>query len=160
MAWEKLASTKLTVAGDTIDSGTISAKKFLFIQAFTFATGGATGDGLRFNSDSGSNYSQRKSSNGGGDSTATSTNRIAYDASGDSNDKFTTAFIINISDEEKLVIGDLVQRSSAGASNTPDRSEFVGKWSNTSTQITSVQIVNLDAGDFDVDSELVIWGTD
>ena len=131
----------------------------MWIEAFTQATGGITGDALRFNSDSSSVYSQRKSVDGGSDSTATS-NRIAYDATGSSNDKFTSAYIINVADEEKLVTGELNQRNSSGSGSAPRRSEFVGKWANTSNSITSVQIVNLDAGDFAIGSTLKVWGFD
>jgi len=158
--WEELASVELTGSASVIDSGTITAKKYLWVEAFTQATGGATGDGMRFQSDSGDNYSQRKSADGGSDSTATSTNRIAYDATGSSNDKFTSAYIVNNADEEKLVIGELNQRNTSGSGSAPRRSEFVGKWANTSNSITSVQIVNLDAGDFASGSILKVWGFD
>ena len=64
--WEELASVELGTAGDTIDSGTITAKKYLWFQVYT--KGANTETQFRFNSDSGANYASRRSGDGGSDS--------------------------------------------------------------------------------------------
>ena len=58
--WEELANVDLSGGtGNSLSSGTISAKKYLWVQAYLEQSGsGDTGNILRFNSDSGSNYSQ------------------------------------------------------------------------------------------------------
>ena len=68
--WEELASVELGSAGDTINSGTITAKKYLWFQCYT--KGANTETQFRLNSDSGSNYASSRSSDGGAYSTFTS----------------------------------------------------------------------------------------
>jgi hypothetical protein len=54
--------------------------------------------------------------------------------------EYYNMFIINNSANEKLDICHTVGRSTAGAGNTPVRKETVGKWANTSSQITDINI--------------------
>jgi len=69
-------------------------------------------------------------------------------------------FIINNSSNEKLVISHTVQQNTAGAANAPRRIENVGKWANTSNQITEIDIDNTGAGSYDTNSKLRVWGSD
>ena len=56
--WEELASVELSSASDTLSSGTITAKKYLWFQYFI--KGNASGrQKIQFNGDRGSNYSYR-----------------------------------------------------------------------------------------------------
>ena len=50
--------------------------------------------------------------------------------------------------------------NASGASNTPDRKEIVGKWTNTSDQITTIKANNSGAGSYKEGSELIVWGSD
>ena len=158
MAWELLASTKLTSTSDTIDSGTITAKKFLNIQVHTISSGQVTAN-YRFNSDSGTNYSRRQSSNGSEGTGINQTLVLAgWGETGETT--YVNSYVINIADEEKLVITHLIANGTNGSANVPNRREIVGKWTNTSDQITNVEVFNNDLGDFASDSELVVWGID
>ena len=158
--WEELASTTTLSAGDTLSSGTISAKKYLWVQA-TYKNDGAAdiNAGPRFNSDSGNNYSSRYSFNGGAETARTSRNKCDIE-SGSQEHKFCNMFIINNASNEKLVITHLVTNNGSGAGNAPQRWESVSKWANTSSQITQIDFPQLDAGDYAAGAELRVWGAD
>jgi hypothetical protein len=159
--WEELASVQLGSASDTLSSGTIAAKKYLFVQTYTKATGGTVEPDSRFNSDSGTNYADRYSINGGSDGTGTSISQgvrgsgVAYRA-------LFTDFIINNASNEKLVIRHVIYPTAAGAGTAPSRRETVGKWANTSSQITSIDWVdNSGSGaQMDTGSFIKVWGSD
>ena len=159
MAWEKLASNKLTTAGDTLIDTTITAKKHLWIQESKIPTGNCRSK-YQFNSDTGNNYAQRYSDNGGTDGTFTSSPVIYAYHSGGSAKALSTTYIINETSKEKLLICEIVENGGDGAGNAPNRQEIVGKWENTSNQITSIKIFNDGTGSFDTDSEVTVYGTD
>jgi len=156
--WEELSSTTTSSAGDTLSSGTISAKKYLWVQA-TYKNNGAAdiNAGPRFNSDSGNNYSSRYSLNGGADTARTSRNKCDTE-SGSQEHKFCNMFIINNASNEKLVITHVVTNNGSGSGNAPQRWESVSKWANTSSQITQIDFDQLDAGDYAAGAELRVWG--
>jgi len=161
LGWEKLGSTKLTTAGDTITVDSLTAKKHLMIQVHIIQSGQLDDVVYRFNNDTGSNYANRRNGNGGSDSTHTSNSYIwFYKGTPSAQDEHVTSHVINESSKEKLVISEMVL-ATAGAGNAPDRAESVGKWANTSNQITRVDVVNINGtGDFDTDSECTVYGTD
>ena len=159
-----MASVELEAAADSMDSGSFTAKKYLWVQIQYTATGGNVVNSVRFNSDGGSNYARRGSDNGGseqvdGNETQISNGLNSDISSGDS--AFMSMFIINKSDKEKLVIADLSSNDSGtGAGTAPDRAEFVGKWANTSSQITSIQVPDLSSGQYNTGSRIKVWGAD
>lgn len=138
--WEELASIDTTTSSD-MDTGTFTAKKYLWVQLFIEASGGIIYD-ARFNGDSGSNYAYRKSTNGGADGTTTSDSVMFSNHGFGSHPHFENWFIINNASNEKLVIGNSMSQGSAGAGNAPNRQEKVGKWANTSDQITQITVNN------------------
>ena len=66
-------------------------------------------------------------------------------------------FIINNASNEKLVIVNSMSQGSAGAGNAPNRQEKVGKWANTSNQITQITINN---GGISARYVCKVWGSD
>ena len=156
--WEELASVELGSANATIDSSTITAKKYLWIQ--TYITGSSANNRLhvRFNSDT-STYSDRYSHNGGADYTDVSSGSARVSNNNDTVPKFVNMFVINNSSNEKLGIAHEVSQNTAGAGNAPNRTESVFKWDETASQITSVQIINL-SGTWNTGSILKVWGAD
>lgn len=161
MAWQKLGSTKLTTAADTITVDGFTAKKHLMIQIHTLGVG-AINNRLRFNNDSGNNYAYRISGNGGSDSTTTSHAGIPFGNGNtqDPDNAFDNIYVINEQTKEKLVIGHTITDEGTGAGNAPQRNEVVAKWANTSNAITRVDLVNTSSGDFAADSEITVYGTD
>jgi hypothetical protein len=151
--WEELASVSADGSSSTLSSGTITAKKYLWLQFYSDNMGSGK---IRFNSDTGSNYSRRYSANGGSDVTSTSLGYLPIGYT-------TTAilhniFIVNNSANEKLCIIHDSERNTAGAGNAPYRMEEVGKWSNTSSQITQIDLTQ--NSNFASSSVLKIWGSD
>ena len=155
--WEELASVQGNGTSTTLSSGTIPAKKYLWVQGFTGDAGGANNSALQFNSDTGSNYATRRNLDGGSDTTWLSQ---AYTQLGTNTNCFFNTFIINNSANEKLAITHWVQRSTAGAANAPSRGEFVGKWANTSNQITNVTLMQQTTSiNWGTDVHLKVWGS-
>ena len=154
--WEELASVN-GAGTSTITSGTITAKKYLWVQLYTKTTGATASTQLRFNSDSGANYARRYSDNGGAD--GTTLNAVSCDTlGGDATGCFYNYFIINVSANEKLVIMHRVRQNTAGAGNAPNREEDVYKWVNTATQITEISITK-SPDTYDTASILKVWGS-
>ena len=158
--WEELKSVSLSSGADTLDSGSFTSKKYLWIQAF-IPEGAAHQGYIYFNNDTGANYSRRGSINGGSDISTDSDNEINW--SHDTNSaKYLNMFVINKSDEDKLCIAEYTDYNSAGAGNAPNRIEWVYKWVNTSAQISSVKLYNNQASsnDFPSGTLLKVWGFD
>ena len=159
-SWKELGRTTLGSAGDDITVSSFTAKDNLMILCSTISTGNIDG-ALRFNTDTGSNYAIRRSENGGSDATGTSQAKLILDRGHAAypNNTFSVSNMNNISAQEKLVIG----HSIAGVNGTgtaPDRTEMTGKWTNTSSQVTSVTCNNSDSGSWDTGSEVVVLGCD
>ena len=155
--WIRLAHVALSGAGDTIDSGTFTAKKNMKVIIHTIASGTILPT-LTFNNDSGSNYANRYNSDESSETTQTSQTSIQIDAISGSFNQFHTMYITNVETKEKLLINEMIGANTAGAGNAPRRSENVAKWANTSSQITSIQVVNAGSGDFDTGSYITVFG--
>ena len=155
--FEELASVTASGSSTNLSSGTITAKKYLWIQAQYSKSSNGTLT-TTFNNDTGSNYSFRKSTNGGSDSTFTSQASIAEGYS-QSQIAFLNMFIINNTSNEKLVMAHTVLADGTGAGTAPTRIEYVGKWANTSNQITEIDL-DSSGGNFDNHSMIKVWGAD
>ena len=161
--WEELASVQASGSSATLSSGTFTAKKYLWVQAFVDS---ATTVDVRLRmgngtADSGNNYAYRSSTDGGADSTSTSANHAALDSGTPNVPSFMNMFIINNSSNEKLIIVHQTDGDTAGAGTAPDRRETVAKWANTSNQADIIDLVN-GAGttNFTSNSILKVWGAD
>jgi hypothetical protein len=159
MAWGKAGSTTLTSAGDSVDIGTITASKTMNTMFHVINNGSTTDGTLRFNNNSSANYPSRWSNNGGSENTATN---HTYTLAGywGSEDTLGINYICNVSGEEKLSIMYAVARGTAGAGNAPNRREAVGKFTETTGQITDVEGFNEQAGSFDTNTNLTVLGSE
>ena len=147
--WEELASVELDSTEDELPSGTFTAKKYLWVQWYVKKTGTAN-TRWRFNDDDGSNYSSRSHVlNNWAEQTDQTTFFTHADTSGNA---FGNMFIINNSANEKLVIPQEV-------SDTVGRYNGVAKWDNTSSQITSIKLMNTDTGGFQSGTIMKVWGS-
>jgi len=168
--WEPLADVDLSAGVDsTIDSGTFTAKKYLWVQAWYKGTAvGSVGNTfMRVGNgtvDTGSNYASRGSTNGLADVTALTTQTAAtiYDDAGSDNvGFFINFFILNNASNEKLIINHGVQGNAAGAASPPTRFESVNKWTNTSVQINRIELIPQAATPLLAkESFLKVWGSD
>ena len=158
--WEELASVDYDASTpDELVTGTIAAKKYLWVQAYINGNGTQDNTSFRFNGDTGNNYCWRNSANGGADYTVVNYNYLRT-LDGDKEHSLTNTFIVNNSASEKLLIANAVQFTTAGAGTAPNRNETVGKWANTSSQITDITYIQFGAGSFDTGSTLKVWGHD
>jgi len=159
--WEELASVELTGTSATLDSGTITAKRYLWIQYYIGTRTATNNDLMTFNSDTGSNYAQREQRNGGSDGTRTNHPNIfsVPETSPSTNPTFSNTFIVNDSANEKLLISHCFAQNTAGAGNAPsERYEIFGKWTNTSSQITRITIT-ANTSTYPTGSILKVWGS-
>ena len=161
--WTELASVTTLTTGN-VDSGTFTAKKYLWIQFELIVNAyDDTGVVIQFNADTAGNYTNRISQNGAGDGTNVSQTSIGTTISGGKR-IFGNMFIINNSANEKLVIGHTVvigttaNSTAEGAGVAPRRVEFVGKWANTASQITKI-VLDDTAANF-VSGQIKVWGSD
>lgn len=157
--WEEIGRTTLGVAGDTISVTPITAKKYIKILISVVGSGAINLD-MKFNNDTSNNYAYRRSINGGAEDNQTSQGAIQLQDSTSALPMFSEVEVLNISAQEKMIIGHTIRQNTAGAGNAPARVEVVGKWVNTSAQITRIDIVNALAGDFAIGSEVVVLGHD
>ena len=149
--WEELATA--SGAGSTLDSGTFTAKKYLWVQCYCKPTS-STNIRLNFNSDVSGNYAIRESVNGGTD--ATNIQQGNSDSLTGTSDGvlFFNMFIINNAGSEKLWISH-GQENSAGSNSAPIPKEVYGKWVNTNDSITKIVATS----NFGAGSELKVWGS-
>ena len=156
--WEELASVNASGSSTNLSSGTITAKKYLWIQCYSEGTGGDII--TTFNNDTGSNYTRLYSIDGGADGSDVNQTGIdnMHNAGLPTDDAFSNWFIINNSANEKLIMGHSVQNGSAGAGTAPPRLEFAGKWTNTASQITEIDF-DSSSGNFGSNSIIKVWGS-
>ena len=162
--WQELASVDLSSGADEISTGTIASKKYIMWNYHVLSSGATNGlDNIsfRFNNDSGNNYCYRHNDNGGSDGTVTNNSKLRFRSGGaTAQDFFGSGYIINKSDKEKLLISEQVYNGGDGAGNAPNRAEMVGKWTNTSAQITEIDLIQDGAGSFLTGSYLQVFGAD
>lgn len=155
--WEEIGRTTLSSAGDTITVSSLPARKYLWLKVSTINTGGDTNHNIQCNGDTGNSYSSRYSTNGAADTTLTSRSDAPI-LSSTTAPKYSDVWISNIATEEKIFTSVSVARNSAGAASAPDKWEGVGKWANTSNQISSITLKNSGAGDYAIGSEVIVLG--
>ena len=81
-----------------------------------------------------------------------------YSGFGGGSPQFSNMFIMNNSADEKFAINQMVYQDTAGAGNAPQRVDSVGKWTNTSSQITSIDITGGSAT-LSTSSFMKVWGS-
>ena len=159
MAWGKLKNKTLTSAGDNITTDAFGSRKFITWLCHRLTGAGDQSGFYRFNSDTASVYAERRSSNGGADSTAVSQTRIQNDASSIT-DNFCISYGINILGEEKLSLFFNINGNTAGAGNAPIRHEGVGKYvPSPDANITSITQLVTTGNNIPIDSNLSALGS-
>lgn len=157
--WEELGRTTLSGAGDTISVTSLPTRKYIMVIWKTLATGGTTNGIVRFNNDSGNNYANRTSTDGGADSTAGSGSSIfAGDTGTAAVPKFGYFHFENTAAQEKIVTGIIGSGNTAGAANVPNRREFTSKWANTTDAVSRIDMINSGTGDYAIGSEVIVLG--
>jgi hypothetical protein len=157
--WQELSSTAITSLG-VVDSGTFTAKKYLYGETIIKGSNGNTGSRprLRFNDDTGGNYNTRISNSGASDERRAGYGSAYISESDIQNGCYASFYILNVSSLRKLMLSDCA-RFGTGL----QRMEGACIWGNTSAQITQIEVVgsNHDPPQygFDSGSTLRIWGS-
>ena len=160
-SWQELKRTKITASTDTISVSSLPNKRTLFVVYNLFPVGTTITARAQFNGITTTQYATRTSLNGAADGTNTATNSILLSAgSGATTQLFGFFYIINTGTTERAVYGENVGQNGLSTGVAPQREEQVGKWIG-SVAIASVDIINQNAGsDFDINSEVVVYGSD
>lgn len=160
--WTELGRTKLGAASNVITVDPIAARKWLKIL-ICLMPNDANPINMRmsFNNDkAGTNYCQRKSYNGAADGTSINLAQLTLHSVNSSNKQIAEVIVENQQTQEKQVIWHQTKETGAGAGAAPDRTEGVGKWVNTTAQITRIDVEENQTGSFAPDSEVIVLGHD
>ena len=159
--WEELASVTATGSTTSFNSGTFTAKKYLWVQGYFNSDASYTPHIRVGNStiDTGANYAGRRSYNGGADVTAISQTEIAPYSATSSKPNFFNMFIVNNAGSEKLAIVNNINQIGTGAGSAPSRRETVFKWANTSDQIDIIEFL-ASSGNIADTGIMKVWGHD
>lgn len=157
--WEELGRVILGAPGTTLSLSSLPSKKYIRVLVVATVVTTPANLGLRFNNDTSNNYSSRTSINGAADSTSTSASFIEL-FTNSTGVYMSDVSIYNVSGTNKVVTG--VTTSGGGAaSGAPDREEIGGKWVNTSTPITRIDVLRtVGSGTYATGAELVVLGHD
>ena len=161
MSWEQIATEKLSSPADNwteFDSFTATNLQYWILSVIN--TGGGLFLNLTWNNETGSEYSTRRSFNGGSEAGYTNLNYIEDFWSSGSFPVFSVSHQINVAGEQKMIIANTVSRGTAGSGNAPDRAETGGKFALTSGQVTASDWLNVGSGDYDDGSQLTVLGVD
>lgn len=161
--WKELARTTLASPNANIDVTGLANKRYYMLLCSLLGAGAPyngfwrTGNG---SFDLGSNYAERRSTNGAADITNVNRAFIPWITGNANVPKFGVSYWSNLSAKEKLVITHGMMRGSSGAGNAPTRDEVVGKWVNTANPLDRIRVTTITANTFNVGSELVVLGWD
>ena len=159
--WKYLGGNTLTGTSDNLTTGTIAAKKYLWMQGYVKATGSVRMN-LTFNNDAGSNQYKRTQQKDSSQSSSYTDNCVDLHAS--MRDLyFVNAYICNNASAESLIFYDVVSVDgvSSNSATIPSRIWGCAKWLNSSNQITEIDITNNNSGqDYSAKSFIKVWGSD
>lgn len=152
--WHEVGRTTLTGTADTISVTGLSTYKYLKVLISVLASG-AIIPAIRFNNDSGTNYAYDYIANAVAGSAVTATTISAFWSG--SYGGFIEMTICNIATQPKHGTAEGVAGNSTVGTN-PDAVDFWWKWVNTTDAITGIYLINLGAGDFAANTQMVILG--
>lgn len=129
---------------------------FRYLMTLYFGTpNGSTADYLRFNNDSGNNYTRNTSDDGGAGSSIVNQPGMQY--GGSALFRHGRLEILNILAREKAFMGQTTYTGTAGPGNQVIRTEIAGKWANTAALINRIDLVAVSGG-FLAGSEFIVLG--
>ena len=158
--WKLLGRYDLNTTSDTIDVSSLDNKKYYMMLHHGLYSGDSNGT-FKFNATTGNEYIQRSGYSGGSAGAGSARANFSYDDSSVHNSIFAVSYIVNNTDEEKIIITHQATVGLTGSGNTPNRAEQAGKWSNATDpidQITHTQTSG--GGDYISGSQVVVLGWD
>lgn len=160
--YQEIGRNRLTGSASVLGVSGLAPKRFLRIIALGIATGGVLDTNFTFNNDTGSNYANRHSVNFGASVDNTSSSSFAIESGQTDSGQMGALImdIMNVAGQEKAVYFWSNSQDAAGAANLTTLLWSIGKWTNTSVPISSVQWNESGAGSFAAGSELIVLGKD
>ena len=163
--WVELGRTTLGSPATTIDVSSLANKRYLMVLYNNIDNGTNTHFVVNqygnSSVDTGSNYSERRSQNGGADATGTSQTYINTSGGDQVVPEFIVQYIANYASKEKLIMSHSVGAQADGAGTAPNRRESVGKWANTSNPIDVIRAnTAFGSRSYGTGSEVVVLGWD
>lgn len=153
-----LKGTTLQSAGNTMTISDLPVRRNLLVVITTGATGGNIRTRMRFNNDTGNNYAIAAETPGSADATAGDLDSITIDSTAHNNPSLAAwVRISNVAAQEKVTQSECI-RTASGASNVPTRNTRAGKWANTATSITRIDVFNSEAGTYVAGSRMDVFG--
>lgn len=156
--WEEIGRAVLSSNDTVINVPSIPSKKYIKVLISIPGTTNSIVPRIRFNGDTGNNYSARRSENGAADAVSPSTNGIPFHAAQWINSYFYEVLIFNFSTRVKPVTFKNTLGQTA-ASNAPMRVDGSGTWHNNTALINSIQVAT-DTNQFLAGAEVVVLGHD
>jgi hypothetical protein len=153
----RLGETTTTSAAASFSLTLPVTRRRLFLVLATAGKAGLDSAAIRFNSDSGNNYSHRINSNGIADGTQTSQSKILLETTSHTGVTIGYYWIDNQSGRYKRIIGHASEGGAAVAAS--DRSELHGVWANTN-QISTITILTALGQDLLTGAYLGVYGCD
>jgi hypothetical protein len=155
--WQFLAYSALGSAGDI--NVAFSAREHLMIEWLVTTMSVSTVPSLRFNGDTGANYARRNTDFTGtvAASSSTGASRVELAETSHSGDNWGVAQIFNQATKVKRLVGH-GQYGSGSAAAAPIDFLVSAVWSNTTDQITSLQLDQTSSGDIGAGSYVLIMG--
>ena len=149
--WNEIVSVNASGSSTDLTTGTQTFPKYMM---FSVSGSGGSGDHrFRFNEDAtGGNYTRTFSRNGESeDNDSVGSAHIGNMMKIGSAGSYAHGFIVNVSGEEKLIMGTIVDNAPAGR-------EWACKWVNTSSLITRMDLIST-SGNHNSDTNIRIWGS-
>lgn len=155
--WKELGRTTLGGANANINVSSLADKRYLMVLYSLDYTASLI-PRRRFNADTGTNYADRISTNGGADATDVSVTGVITSETS-TTPSFVVEYIANYSTKEKLAIMHIIYQNTAGAGTAPNRYENYSKWANTTDPLSAINNYT-STSTFKSGSECVVLGWD
>ena len=152
--WKEISRDILGSAGLPAIS-TFDSKRYYMLLYHSTGASNTTSSRLRYNSTNG-DYGYRVSNDGGSEGSGGSEVTDFLTWAKDDKPSFVVKYISNLAGKEKLHISHVSQST---GSTTVSRSETVGKWRDTSSNITSFDMTK-SSGTLNAGTEVVVLGYD
>jgi hypothetical protein len=137
-----------------------SAKKWLRIEVrIAGSSNNSNTARLRFNGDTGTNYTYARSDGVAAVTTGTTVDGIRVAQTTITGPRYFTANVRNVSAEGKVVILEGASGSESAAT-APTINHVRGVWANTTAQITSVTLNSGGSANLLSGTEISVWGSD
>jgi len=155
--WEEIGRTTLGSAGDVITVSGLPARKYLKVIVTTLDTGGAINMVMTLNNSTTANTYPWREVIDAVVSSNTTAQGITLNAASAAVPQTAEILIHNYATDEKTILATSIAAGTAGAT-APNLKNLAGKWTNTTDQITRIDITNSAAGSYNTGSEVVVLG--